>query len=61
MPVTTTTVRVYPGDAQRLDEVRKALQRVTGSDMTLADAVSASLDAWDSLAAKREIARTNAT
>ena len=59
MTAKTTTVRVYPADAQRLDKVRKALQKVTGDDMTIADALTASLDAWDSLAAKREIARTN--
>jgi len=60
MPGKTTTVRVYPADAQRLDEVRKALQKVTGDDMTIADAVSACLQSWDSAAAKREIARINA-
>jgi len=49
MTAKTTTVRVYPADAQRLDKVRKALQRVTGDDMTIADAVSASLDAWEVL------------
>jgi len=47
MTAKTTTVRVYPADAQRLDEVRKALQKVTGDDMTIADAVSACLQSWE--------------
>lgn len=44
MPVKTTTVRVYPADAQRLDEVRKALQADRRDDQTIADTVAYLLD-----------------
>ena len=44
MTVKTTTVRVYPADAQRLDEVRKALQADRRDDQTIADTVAYLLD-----------------
>lgn len=44
----TTTVRVYPEDAKRLEALRQWLQVHTGGkDATIADAVKAAIDAWE--------------
>ena len=44
----TTTVRVYPEDAKRLEAIRQWLQAYTGGkDATIADAVKAAIDAWE--------------
>lgn len=44
----TTTVRVYPDDAKRLDALRRWLQENNGGeDYTISDAVKAAIDAWE--------------
>jgi hypothetical protein len=48
MTKATTTVRVYPDDAKRLEALRQWLQEFTGGkDQSLADAVKAAVDAWE--------------
>lgn len=61
-----TTVQVTPENSERLEYIRKHLQRLYGDDMTKDDALGAALDAWDKVKAEsdwkneREFARLRA-